>query len=158
MMTSWNARGCALTLALSLACPQLAAAAEPPPPSDAAPGAAEAPPAAPGRPMAIAGSVLIMASAAGYIAMAVGLGIGSKADADVGALGSVGDIDARRDAMDRGQMGNRLALGAGLASAALMATGIALVVVGRRKNEQRQATVGWLPLQRGAGVQLGARF
>ena len=59
--------------------------------------------------------------------------------------------------MARGQLGNRLALGAGLASVALMATGIALVVVGRRRRAEAPS-VGVLPLERGAGIQLGARF
>lgn len=154
-------RLCTAGLVLSLSTP--AAAAEPPPPQ-AAPAPIEAEPAQPaepaqsGRPMAIAGSVLIMASVAGYIAMAVGLGIGSNADAELGSLGSADDLERRREVMDRGQTGNRLALGAGLASAALMATGIALVVVGRRKARESAATVSWLPLQRGAGLQLGARF
>ncbi|MGH1343459.1 MAG: hypothetical protein ACRBN8_18005 [Nannocystales bacterium] len=143
---------CAASLVLSLSTPALAA--EPPTPQ------VEASPAqtSPGRPMAVAGSVLIMASAAGYIAMAVGLGIGSNADAELGSLGSSDDIERRREVMDRGQLGNRLALGAGLASAALMATGIALVVVGRRRAQEHRATLGWLPLERGAGLQLGARF
>lgn len=108
--------------------------------------------------MAITGSALIMASVAGYIVMAVGLGIGSNADAELGSLGSVNDIDRRREVMDRGQLGNRMALGAGLASAALMATGITLVVVGRRRARESAPTLGWLPLERGAGLQLGARF
>jgi len=143
---------CAASLVLSLSTPAFAAE---PPPAEADPASTQA---EPGRPMAIAGSVLIMASAAGYIAMAVGLGIGSNADAEVGSLGSSDDIERRREVMGRGQLGNRLALGAGLASAALMATGIALVVVGRRKNRESTASVGWLPLERGAGLQLGARF
>ncbi len=141
---------CAASLVLSLSAP--AAAAQPPQP---APAPAQT---QPGRPMAIAGSVLIIAGAAGYIVMAVGLGVGSNADAELGSLGSVDDIERRREVMDRGRMGNRLALGAGVASAALMATGIALVVVGRRKSRESAPSVGWLPLQRGAGLQLGARF
>ena len=145
-------RFAATALVLSLSTP--AAAAEPPAP--AAPAASTQD--RPGRPLAIAGSVLIMASAAGYIVMAVGLGIGSNADAEVASLGSVDDLERRREVMDRGQTGNRLALGAGLASAALMATGVALVVVGRRKARQSEASVSWLPLERGAGLQLGARF
>ena len=141
---------CAASLVLSLSAPALAA--EPPPP-EAVPSQAQ-----PGRPMAIAGSVLIMASAAGYVVMVVGLGVASNADAELGSLGSSDDIERRRDVIDRGQLGNRLALGAGLASAALMATGIALVVVGRRRARESTTRVGWLPLERGAGVQLGARF
>ena len=151
-MTLLVRRALVPVLAASLAVPSAALAADPPPPQ------ASPPPSDDGRPMAITGSVLIMASAAGYVAMAVGLGIGSKADAEVGSQSSVDDLERRRDTMERGKLGNRLALGAGIASAALMATGIALVVVGRRKSAQRQTTVGWLPLQRGAGVQLGARF
>lgn len=144
---------CAASLVLSLSMP--AAAAEPPPPQAKSTESADT---RPGRPMAITGSALIMAGAAGYIVMAVGLGIGSNADAEVGSLSSVDDVERRREVMDRGQLGNRLALGAGLASAALLATGIALVVVGRRKARENSARVGWLPLERGAGVQLGARF
>ena len=143
---------CAASLLFSLSLP--AAAAEPPPPeATPAPDQSKV-----GRPMAVAGSVLIMASAAGYIVMAVGLGIGSNADAELGSLGSVDDLERRRAVMDRGQLGNRLALGAGLASAALMGTGIALVVVGRRKARQSDAAITWLPLERGAGLQVGARF
>ncbi len=142
----------ATALVLSLSTP--AAAAEPPAPAAPAPSSQDRP----GRPLAIAGSVLITASAAGYIVMAVGLGIGSNADAQVASLGSVDELERRREVMDRGQTGNRLALGAGLASAALMATGVALVVVGRRKARQSEASLSWLPLQRGAGLQLGARF
>ena len=54
-------------------------------------------------------------------------------------------------------MEERLGAIAGLAAAALMAAGIALVVVGRKKAAKRRTVLGPLPLQRGAGVQLGAR-
>lgn len=139
----------ALAVALTLAAPSNAAAADP------APAPAET---RPGRPLTIAGSVLIMASAGGYIAMAVGLGMGNNADAEIRSLQSSEDLERRREVIDRGELGNRLAIGAGLAAAALMATGIALVVVGRKKAADRRAAIGPLPLQRGAGIQVGARF
>lgn len=141
-------RALATMLIATLAWPGSALAAEPvsPQPHD------------PGRTMAITGSVFIMTSAAGYIAMAVGLGIGNNANAQVQSLDGADALERRREAIERGTMGNRLALGAGLASVALMATGIALVVVGRRRSNERRATAGLLPLPRGAGVQLGARF
>lgn len=141
--------GLALSIALTLAAPSNAVAADPEPASAQT---------RPGRPLTIAGSVLIMASAGGYIAMAVGLGMGNNADAEVRSLQSSEDLERRREVIDRGELGNRLALGAGLAAAALMATGIALVVVGRKKAADRRAAVGPLPLQRGAGLQVGARF
>ncbi len=138
------------------------AVSEPPPPvvDPASTGAEQEP--QPGRKMAIAGTVLIIASAGGYVAMAVGLGIGTNAEADVRALGSLDEVEERRDVMARGRMGNRLAVGAGVASAVLMATGVALVVLGRRKareaDEASVSAVSWLPLPAGAGVQLGGRF
>ncbi len=125
-------------------------AADPPPPQ-----AASKPN---GRPLTITGSVLIMASAAGYVVMAVGLGMGNNADSQVRSLGGTDDLERRRDVMDRGELGNRLALGAGLASVALMAAGIALVVVGRRRSKTPRASAGVLPLPRGAGVAASARF
>ncbi len=139
----------ALAVALTLAVPSTAAAA------NTAPASVRT---RPGRPLMIAGSVLIVASAGGYIAMAVGLGMGNNADAGVRSLQSSEDLERRREVIDRGELGNRLALGAGLAAAALMATGIALVVVGRKKAADRRAAIGPLPLERGAGVQVGARF
>lgn len=68
-------RALATMLIATLAWPGSALAAEPvsPQPHD------------PGRTMAITGSVFIMTSAAGYIAMAVGLGIGNNANAQVQA-------------------------------------------------------------------------
>ena len=128
---------CALALAVALVIPTTATAAEPP--------------REPGRPLAITGSVFIIASAGGYIAMAAGLGIGNEADAEVRSLLAADELERRREVMDRGRLGNRLALGAGLASVALMATGIALVVVGRRRKAEA-ASVGVLPLERGAGI------
>ena len=139
----------ALGVALALAAPANVQAAEPAPQQTAS---------RPGRPLTIAGSVLIMASAGGYIAMAVGLGMGNNADAEVRSLQSSEDLEQRREVIERGELGNRLAVGAGLAAAALMATGIALVVVGRKKAAERRTAIGPLPLQRGAGLQLGARF
>lgn len=107
--------------------------------------------------MVVAGSVMIFGSAAGYIAMAVGLGIASKADADVRALTSNADLERRRKVMARGELGNRLAIGAGVSAAVLMASGIALVVVGRRRATSAPA-LSLLSLRRGAGVQLRLRF
>lgn len=148
-------------LAVALATPSAVYAADPPPPisAEAPPSAsAETRPGRPGRPMTIAGSVFIMASAGGYIAMAVGLGMGNNADNEVRSLGAAEDLERRREVMDRGELGNRLAIGAGVSAAVLMATGIALVVVGRRKSDVPRVSAGPLPLQRGAGLQLGARF
>lgn len=135
--------GLVLALAAAMAVPRPAFAAEPAP--------------RPGRSMSIAGSVLIVASVGGYIVMGAGLGIGNEADAELRSLLAADELERRREVIDRGRLGNRLALGAGLASVALMATGIALVVVGRRKA-QEAPSVGVLPLQRGAGIQVGARF
>jgi len=142
-------------LALALVVPGSARAAEPSPVPPPTPSEAE-PPEQPGRPMAIAGTVLIATSAAGYVAMVVGLSMGNNADASVRSLGSADELERRREVIERGQLGNRLALGAGIASAVLMATGVALVIAGRRRAQQ--ASVAVAPLQRGAAVSLGGRF
>lgn len=84
-------------------------------------------------PLVIAGVATISLAAAGYVAMIAGLGLGANADANVAPLGAREDIGRRRELVDRGQLGNRLAIGAGVAAAVAMATGIALVVVGRRR-------------------------
>ncbi len=127
-----------------------------PPPRAAPPPEQEGPP--PGKRMAVAGSVLIFGSIAGYVAMAVGLGISTKADADVKALSSVGDVERRREVMARGQLGNRLALGAGISAVALMGTGIALVVLGRRRADEARAAAAFVPAPGGGAFALRARF
>ena len=87
----------------------------------------------PGHGMVVAGVTLIVASAAAYVAMAVGLGVGNDAEERLPSLRGRDDIDERRDVIARGQLGNRLAIGAGVTAATLMVTGVPLAIVGRNR-------------------------
>jgi hypothetical protein len=95
-----------------------------------------------GHGLVVGGVALVCTSLAGYVAMIVGLGIGSGAESRIAPLYAEEDIERRREFIERGTMGNRLAIGAGVSAAVLMATGIALIVVGRRRAIADRAQVG----------------
>lgn len=84
-----------------------------------------------GHGMAVAGVVLVVASIAGYVAMAVGFGIRSYAE---DSLTPLAEDAARRETLERRiDLGRNLAIGAGVSAAALLVTGIPLIVVGRQR-------------------------
>lgn len=113
-----------------------------------------------GHGLVVSGVVLVSASLAAYVATAVGLAIGSRAEADLLPLRDADDIEARQDVLARGQLGNRLAIGAGVTAVALMAAGIPMIVIGRRRAaaDQPHAAVTALPMRRGGGASLTLRF
>lgn len=115
------------------------APSSPPPPSSVDRTSSERPE---GHGLVVGGVVLVCTSLAGYVAMIVGLGIGSGAESRIASLYAEEDIERRRALIERGTMGNRLAIGAGVSAAVLMATGIALIVVGRRRAMADRAQVG----------------
>jgi hypothetical protein len=89
----------------------------------------------PGDRMVQAGVGVVVAGLAGYGLMAAGLAIGSQAEGDLVALAERDDIDARRDVLARGQLGNQLAIAGAITATAAMAVGIPLIVIGRRRHE-----------------------
>ena len=92
--------------------------------------------------MVVGGVALVCTSLVGYVGMIAGLGIGSGAESRIASLYAEDDIERRRELIDRGTMGNRLAIGAGVSAAVSMAAGIALIVVGRRRAIADRAQVG----------------
>ncbi len=117
----------------------------------ATPSSAEGPP--PPRPVAHpsglsgrrlamqrAGVAAVVLGAGGWVATIVGLGLGSAADSDIAPLRARDEIDRRRELLDRGRLANRLALGAGISAAVLLAVGVTLLAVARRQRPRSAAT------------------
>jgi hypothetical protein len=129
----------------------------PPPASDATPSPLGR---VPGDPMVKAGVGIVVAGVLGYVAMAVGLGMGNRAEGDLFSLGAREDIEARRDVLARGRLGNRMAIGGAVAATVAMAVGIPLIVIGRRRHEAAspRATVMLNGGTEGVGLGLRGRF
>lgn len=121
----------------------------------------EAPPARPlpGDRMVQAGVGITIAGLLGYGLMAVGLSMGSRAESELLPLTDRDDLDARRDVLARGQLGNRLAIAGAITATASLAIGIPLIIVGRRRHEaSMRATVMLGGLGSGMGLRLRGRF
>ncbi|MCA9718720.1 MAG: hypothetical protein KC468_28890, partial [Myxococcales bacterium] len=103
------------------------------------------------------GAGLIVVGGAGLGLMAGGLVIGSQAN-DISELGPL-DLQEREDQFARGRTGNALAIAGGVVGGVFLATGVALLVVGKQK-QQRSARAALTPaLGPGfAGLQLTGRF
>lgn len=123
----------------------------PPPVVEPPPTTADAGPAHPGRPLVIAGAVLVGVGVAGLAVMGAGLGIGAGAN-DISGLDD-DDITGRRDQFARGRTGNGMALGGGIAGGVLAVTGAVLLGIGVAKNK-KAAPTAWLgPGSAGVGVR-----
>jgi hypothetical protein len=114
----------------------------------------------PGDRMVQAGVGVVVLGIAAYGLMAVGLGIGSGAESDLPSLGERGDIEARREVMARGRLGNRLAIAGTVTATVAMAVGIPLIVLGRRRHEAAspRATVMVSGGATGLGLRVTGRF
>lgn len=130
---------------LPKAAPAPVTSVRPPPPR---PVAVDGPPALTPRRVVLqrVGVAAIVAGAAGYVAMIVGLGIGAAAESDLAPLRGRDEIDRRRDLVARGQLANRLALGASISGGIVLAVGIALVAVARRRGRPPRSQVALLPV------------
>jgi tetratricopeptide (TPR) repeat protein len=111
-------------------------------------------PANPGRPLVIAGAVLVGVGVAGLAVMGAGLGIGAGAN-DLSELED-DDITGRRDQFSRGRSANAMAIGGGVAGGVLAITGAVLLGLGIAKN-RRATPTAWLA-PGSAGLQLSGRF
>lgn len=131
---------------------QTTAAAREPAPSRRSP--------APGDRMVQAGVGVVVLGVAGYGLLAAGLGIGNRAEADLALLGTQRDLEARRDVLARGRLGNRLAIAGGVTATAALAVGIPLIVIGRRRHEAAspRAMVVLHGRTDGLGLRVQGRF
>lgn len=87
----------------------------------------------PGHGMVVAGAAITVGGVAAYGLFGAGLAIGNRAEQDIASLTGTDDIEARRELLARGRLGNRLALAGGIVSLLTVAVGIPLIVVGRRR-------------------------
>lgn len=115
----------------------------------------------PGRGLVIGGSVLAGFGVAGLGVMVGGMVIGSSND-DISDL-PTNDLDTRADRFRMGRLGNALAIAGGVSGGVLLGVGVALLVVGLKKNraaEQDTAKLVVVPVFDGtqAGVGLVGRF
>jgi hypothetical protein len=98
----------------------------------AAEQAEQPPPRPPGRGLVIGGSVLAGVGAAGLGVMVGGMVIGRRND-DISDLPST-DLVTRADRFRMGRLGNALAVAGGVGGGVLLGVGVALLVVGLKKN------------------------
>jgi hypothetical protein len=103
---------------------------------------------------------VVIAGVLGYALTGAGLAIGNRAEGDLFALPGRDDIDARRDVLARGQLGNRLAIGGAIAATVAIAVGIPLIVIGRRRHEaaSSRTTVMMSGGAGGLGLRVQGRF
>jgi hypothetical protein len=114
----------------------------------------------PGDRMVKAGVGVVIAGVLGYVVMAAGLGMGNRAQGELFSLPGRDDIEARREVLARGQLGNRLAIGGAIAATAAMAVGIPLILIGRRRHQAASphAMVRMSGSASGLGLQVVSRF
>ena len=114
----------------------------------------------PGDRMVKAGVGVVIAGVLGYVVMAAGLGMGNRAQGELFALPGRDDIEARREVLARGQLGNRLAIGGAVAATAAMAVGIPLILIGRRRHQAASphAMVMMSGGANGLGLRVVSRF
>jgi hypothetical protein len=86
----------------------------------------------PGRGLVIAGSVITGLGVGGLAIMTTGMVLGSQND-DISDL-PTNDLDTRADRFRMGRLGNTLAIAGGVGAAVLLGTGVALLVLGLKKN------------------------
>ena len=110
----------------------------------------------PGKGLVLTGVALTAVGGVALGVSAAGMVLGNQAN-DISGLDPA-DIDGRREQFDRGRNMNLLAISAGIGAGVLIGTGVALLVVGKKKGKESQAAV-WPTLSpTGAGLTATARF
>lgn len=110
----------------------------------------------PGKGLIIGGSVVTGLSAVGLGLMAVGLADGPRAER---AFLDAPDAAGREVAADRGARANALAIAGGVTAGALLTAGVALIVVGARKNHNApRPQLGFAVRPGHVGVTMGTHF
>ncbi len=88
--------------------------------------------------------------------MAGGMVMGSQAN-DISALEPT-QLQERQDQFDRGRTGNTLAIAGGVVGGVFLATGVALLVVGKQRQSKKQTALAPALGPGFAGLQLSGRF
>ncbi len=112
----------------------------------------------PGDHMVFAGVGVLVAGIAAYGLLGAGLAIGSAAEQDIVGQPRAEDLQARRDLLERGRLGNRLAIAGGVVAALSMGVGIPLVIVGRRRHIRAMSSLSATPMAGGGGLTLRVRW
>ena len=102
------------------------------------------------------GAGLIVVGAGGLGLMAGGMVMGSQAN-DISALEPT-QLQERQDQFDRGRTGNTLAIAGGVVGGVFLATGVALLVVGKQRQSKKQTALAPALGPGFAGLQLSGRF
>jgi len=112
--------------------------------------------------MVIAGVTLLGVGVASYVGLGVSAGIANHADTSARYLNEPGEEEEREDMLRRRDRARGAAIGTGVAACALVATGLALVIVGRRRAiadlQQRQRASRSVSWGIGQGIYLQGRF
>ncbi len=102
------------------------------------------------------GAGLIVVGAGGLGLMAGGMAIGSQAN-DISELAPT-QLQEREDQFAKGRTGNALAIAGGVVGGVFLATGVALLVVGKRRQSRKQTALTPALGPGFAGLQLRGRF
>jgi hypothetical protein len=108
----------------------------------------------PGRPLVITGGVITGLGVGSLGLMGAGLGLASSAEADFAAGPTRDDRD---DALAKGKRSNAMVIAGGVAGGVLIATGVALIIVGKRRSSSKLA-VAPTATPTVAGLSLRGRF
>ena len=120
------------------------------------------------RSLIIGGASLTALGVAGLGTMGAGFGLSLGAESSVGELSSEADVEARRDALSRGRVGNALTVVGALVGGVGVLAGASMLGVGLAREKQRKAAnaeyestawrIGGHVGREGFGLQLRGRF
>jgi tetratricopeptide (TPR) repeat protein len=110
----------------------------------------------PGRGLVLTGAALTAIGGAALGVSAAGMVLGNQAN-DISDLDPA-DVDGRREQFDRGRTMNLMAISAGVGAGLLIGTGVALLVVGKKKGKESQARVLPFASPTLAGLSASGRF
>ncbi len=119
------------------------------------------------RGIIIGGAVLTSLGAAGLGTMGAGMALGSKAEREVGELATGAQLEARRDAIQKGKLGNGLLVVGAVVGGVATLAGVTMLGLGLSREKKRKAyrdqnarridvVPGFGPA--GAGLELRGRF
>lgn len=119
--------------------PSPVASATPPPTHDTAPHDRSR---TRGTGVIAAGATLVVVAGGLAGGMTTGIVMSRRSESRLGELDTIDRETLRPDVVERGELGNRLAVGSGVVAGIALGTGIALVVVGKRTRDRSRMQAG----------------